>query len=163
MGLIGLTKKHESAALETACETALSHGAFRLRTIRDLLKRSAAKQQPLPFLETHPLIRPLDDYAGIVAAAQQRGADRRRPADAGTSGEGFTRHGWTEECSVASARPAHEKRPVDRVSDPQGAAEIPPPRSGYPSAGCSSAEPASVSPDSSSVVRDSFPSQEMFR
>jgi hypothetical protein len=162
MGLISLTKRHDSQALEMACEIALSHGAFRLRTIRELLKRSAPKQQPLPFLEEHPLIRPLDDYAGIVAAAHQRQADRPRPADAGAPGEGFTRHAWTEECPAASARPAHEKRPVDRAGDPQGAAEIPPPRSGYPSTGCSSAEPASVSPDSSSVVRGSFPSQEIF-
>jgi hypothetical protein len=42
------------------------------------LAERSAKQHPLPFLETHPLIRPLDDYAGIVAAAQQHGADRRR-------------------------------------------------------------------------------------
>jgi hypothetical protein len=161
MGLISLTQRHDSQALEMACEIALSHGAFRLRTIRELLKRSAPKQQPLPFLEAHPLIRPLDDYAGVVAAAHQRQADRRRPAGAGAPGEGFTRHGWTEECSAA--RPAQEKRPVDRVGDPQGAAEIPPPRSGYPSAGCSSAEPASVSPDRSSVVRDAFPSQEILR
>jgi len=157
MGLISLTKRHDSQALEMACEIALSHGAFCLRTIRELLKRSAPKQQPLPFLEAHPLIRPLDDYAGIVAAAHQRQADRP------LRGEGFTRHGWTEECSAASARPAHEKRPVDRVGDPQGAAEIPPPRPSYPSAGCSSAEPASVSPDRSNVVRGSFPSQEIFR
>ncbi len=157
MGLISLTKRHDSQALEKACEIALSHGAFRLRTLRELLKRSAAKQQPLPFLDEHPLIRPLDDYAGIVAAAQQRQADRR------VRGEGFTRHGWTEECSAQSAPRAHEKRPVDRAGDPQGAAEIPPPRSGYPLLGCSSAEPNSVSPDSSSVVRDSFPSQEILR
>lgn len=38
MGLISLTKKHDSTALEKACETALSHGNYRLRTIRELLK-----------------------------------------------------------------------------------------------------------------------------
>jgi hypothetical protein len=151
MGLIALTKQHDSAALETACETALSHGTYRLRTIRELLKRNAPKQQPLPFLEEHPLIRPLDDYAAIVAAAHARQADRRR------DDEGFRRHGWTEECSATFPRPAHEKRPVDRASDPRGVAEIPPPRSGYPSMGCSSAEPTSVSPDRSTVVPLSFP------
>jgi len=147
MGLISLTKKHDSQALEKACEIALSHGAFRLRVIRQLLKHQGAQQQqPLSFLEEHPLIRPLADYAGIVAAAHQRQADRR------VRSESFLRHDWTEECSARAAPAAHEKSPVDRASDRQGSAEIPPPRSGYPSAGCSSAEPASVSPDPSSVV-----------
>jgi hypothetical protein len=45
-----------------------------LRTIRQLLKREAAKQQPLPFLDEHPLIRPLDDYAAVVAQAIHRQA-----------------------------------------------------------------------------------------
>jgi len=148
MGLIGLTKKHDSQALEKACEIALSHGVYRLRVIRELLKRRAAKQQPLPFLEEHPLIRPLADYAGIVAAAHQRQADRR------VRGDGFTRHGWTEECSAA-----HEKSPDNRTSDPRGPAEIPPPRSDYPSSGCSAAEPDSVSPDASSVIGIPFHSQ----
>lgn len=150
MGLISLTKKYDREALERACETALSHGAFRLRVLRALLKRSAPKQQPLPLLDEHPLIRPLDNYAAIVAAAQARQADRRRRDD-----EGFSRHGWTEECSP---RPrAHEKRPVDPERNQQGAAEIPPPRPSYPSAGCSSAEPASVSPDRFTVVPDCSP------
>jgi hypothetical protein len=65
-GLLALAKKHTSQTLEKACETALSHGCFRLRTIRQLLKREAAKQQPLAFLDEHPLIRPLDDYSAKV-------------------------------------------------------------------------------------------------
>lgn len=151
LGLISLAKKHDRETLEKACETALSYGTFRLRTIRELAKRSAPKQQPLPFLDEHPLIRPLDDYAGIVAAAHQRGLDRTQ------RGEGFRRHGWTEECSPPFPPHAHEKRPVDQTPDRQSAAEIPPPRPGYPSTGCSSALPASVSPDRSTVVPVSFP------
>jgi hypothetical protein len=75
-GLLALTKKHTSQTLENACEIALSHGCFRLRTIRQLLKREAAKQEPLPFLNEHPLIRPLDDYAAIIARAIHRQQDR---------------------------------------------------------------------------------------
>ena len=45
-----------------------------LRTIRTLLKRPGCKQEPLPFLDEHPIIRPLDDYAQIVARAIQRQA-----------------------------------------------------------------------------------------
>ena len=41
-------------SLEKACEIALSHGAFRLRTLRQLLERDAPPQQPLPFLDEHP-------------------------------------------------------------------------------------------------------------
>ena len=40
-GLLALTKKHASEALEKACEIALSHGCYRLRTLRQLLKRQA--------------------------------------------------------------------------------------------------------------------------
>lgn len=64
VGLKALAGKHETAALEEACRVALAHGAHRLRSIRNLLKRAAAKvQQPLPFIEEHPIIRPLSDYS----------------------------------------------------------------------------------------------------
>ena len=133
-GLLSLTKRHTHEALEKACEIALSHGAYRLRTLRRLLDRTVPPQIPLPFLEEHPIIRPLDDYAQVVARAIHRQQDRS------SMSEGFTRHGWTEEC------------PGERVTARQGAADVPPPRSGYPLPGCSSAEPDAVSPDSSSVV-----------
>ena len=41
-GLKNLASKHEAKALNAACETALSHGAMRLRTIRQLLQRKSA-------------------------------------------------------------------------------------------------------------------------
>ena len=64
VGLKALAGKHETAALEEACRVALAHSAHRLRSIRNLLKRSAASvQQPLPFIEEHPIIRPLSDYS----------------------------------------------------------------------------------------------------
>jgi transposase len=133
-GLLSFTKRHPHEALEKACEIALSHGVYRLRTLHKLLKRQAAPQMPLPFLEEHPIIRPLDDYAQVVARAIHRQSDRS------SMSEGFERHDWTEE------------RPGERVTARQGAADVPPPRSGYPLPGCSSAEPGAVSPDSSSVV-----------
>jgi len=135
-GLLSLTGRHEASALEKACQIALSYGAFRLKTLRQLLKRKdAEEQQPLPFLEEHPIIRPLDDYARIVAAALARKSEER-----------FPRYGWAKECEqeVQEAPPAAAG----------GAhADILPPRSGYPSPGCSPAEPDSVSPDTSSVIR----------
>jgi len=138
LGLLSLTKKHPSEELETACETALSHGAYRLRVVRELLKRQAAKQQPLAFLEEHPIIRPLDDYAHVVQAAMARQDDSRR-----WRGEGFLRQAWADECLAQQERPGG--------GDHQGVRDIHPPRSGYPSSSCSSAEPDSVSPDVRSV------------
>ena len=95
-GCSSLAKKHPSEALEKACEIALSHGCFRLRTIRQLLQRKAAKQEPLPFLDEHPLIRPLADYAAIVARAIHRQADRP------SVGEGFERHDRTKAKSLTA-------------------------------------------------------------
>ena len=63
VGLKALAGKHDTEALEKACEIALSHGAYRLRPIRQLLKRQVCKQQQFDFLESHPIIRPLSDYS----------------------------------------------------------------------------------------------------
>lgn len=63
VGLKALAGKHDSEALEEACGTALSHGAYRLRTIRELLKRRGQPQQTFEFLAEHPIIRPLSDYS----------------------------------------------------------------------------------------------------
>jgi hypothetical protein len=137
-GLLSLAKKHTNQILEKACETALSHGCFRLRTIRQLLKREAAKQEPLPFLDEHPLIRPLGDYATIVARAIHRQADRSSVS------EGFERHDRTKTKSLTT--------PPQPGSSRQKTADVFPPGSGYPLPGCTSAEPGSVSPGSSTVV-----------
>jgi len=63
LGLRNLAGKHDSSALEDACRVALSHGAYRLRTIRELLKRQGREQQQFEFLQEHPIIRPLSDYS----------------------------------------------------------------------------------------------------
>ena len=71
-GLKSLAKKHDSVALNNACRKALSYGAFRLKTIRELLKRDDGKtQQQFGFLEEHPVIRPLSDYS-LESLAQFR-------------------------------------------------------------------------------------------
>ena len=64
VGLKALAGKHASASLEQACQRAVAHGAHRLRTIRQLLKRQAGQeQQQFEFLQEHPIIRPLADYS----------------------------------------------------------------------------------------------------
>jgi transposase len=139
-GLLSLAKKHTSQTMEKACETALSHGCFRLRTIRQLLQRESAKQEPLGFLDEHPLIRPLDDYGQIVARAIHRQADRSSVS------EGFQRHDRTKTKSLTT---------VSQPGSSPKTADLFPPGSGYPSSGCTSAEPGSVSPDNSIVVTPS--------
>jgi transposase len=65
-GLLNLAHRHPSEAIEQACDVALSYGAFRLRTVRALLERQAPRQESLPFLQEHPLIRNLSDYSQFV-------------------------------------------------------------------------------------------------
>lgn len=161
LGLLSLTKKYPSESLEKACEIALSHGAFRLRAIRQLLKRPGFKQEPLPFLEEHPLIRPLDDYARVVAAALERKGPAGYPERA-PGPEGFERHDsgvqWPSQKEQSSDDP--NSRQSFGASTP--AADLPTltrPRSGYPLPGCTSAEPDAVLPDSS-ILRSSPPQQQ---
>jgi hypothetical protein len=66
-GLLSLAGRHAVADLERACELALSHGAYHLRTLRVLISRhDACRQEQLPFLEEHPLIRDLSVYGQFV-------------------------------------------------------------------------------------------------
>jgi transposase len=65
-GLLNLAHRHPGAAIEHACDIALSHGAYRLRTLRVLIERQGPRQQQLPFVEEHPLIRDLSDYGQFV-------------------------------------------------------------------------------------------------
>jgi len=69
MGLVSLTNKHSDVAIEQACRVAQTHGAYRLRVIRELLKRQAAPQEQFEFIAEHPLIRSLSDYGQLVRAA----------------------------------------------------------------------------------------------
>jgi transposase len=72
MGLVSLTRRHRPDAVEEACRIAQSHGAHRLRDIRNLLKRSGSSgtvQEQFEFVQQHPLIRPLTDYSKLIHEA----------------------------------------------------------------------------------------------
>lgn len=69
MGLVSLTNKHIDTAIEQACRVAQSHGAYRLRDVRNLLKRQAPEQEQFDFIQEHPLIRSLADYGRLVRNA----------------------------------------------------------------------------------------------
>lgn len=73
-GLLGLAKRYRAEQLEAACDTARSYGAYRLRTVRQLIDRDVPKQQEFAFTDEHPLIRPLSEYAQFVHDAFQKGA-----------------------------------------------------------------------------------------
>jgi len=68
-GLLNLAHRYPCADIERACDIALSHNAYRLRTLRHVLQRQEPRQQHLPFLEEHPLIRDLSDYGHFVRVA----------------------------------------------------------------------------------------------
>lgn len=66
-GLLSLAGKHAATAIDQACGTALSHHAFRLRVIRELLKRQPPPQQSqLEFMEHHPIIREMYEYGDLL-------------------------------------------------------------------------------------------------
>ena len=72
-GLLSLAGRSPYDRLEQACAVALTHGAFRLRTLRALVDRGGGnKQQEMAFIEEHPIIRDLADYGQFVRAALQR-------------------------------------------------------------------------------------------
>jgi hypothetical protein len=70
-GLLRLAEKHPASALDKAAGTALHHGAWRLRDLQRLVEAPANVIQ-FDFLETHPLIRPLEAYR-IADPAEEPG------------------------------------------------------------------------------------------
>jgi len=147
-GFLALTHKHPCDELEKACETAIANRCHSLRTLRKLIAHRTEKQQAFEFLAEHPVIRPLDDYAAIVAQAIRRRQDRP------SMGEGFESHGTG--ILPAADVTTKNRRPAD--VHPQGdGGNGDCPWSGYRSPGCSSAEPDSLSPDVKNLAPDSSP------
>ena len=68
VGLLSLDERHPWADVDGACEIAQTHGAYRLRVIRQLIKRGGARQEQFEFIQEHPIIRRLSDYGDLVRA-----------------------------------------------------------------------------------------------
>lgn len=134
-GLLALTKKHPSETLEKACETAHSHGEYRLRSVRRLITHQSARQERFEFAADHPLIRPLADYGAFLRGVLR--SSRLTP--------GFGRDGKAIE-SLANENGLDDNRR-------RGLRVIHPPWSEYSSSGCTSAEPDSASSNASTVAR----------
>lgn len=77
-GLLALTKKHSSAAIEGACEIAASYRAYRLANVRRLIGRQAPKQEQLELTEEHPLIRNIEVYGELVRSSFQSDRQMKR-------------------------------------------------------------------------------------
>lgn len=69
VGLLSLTRQYPADAIDQACQTALTHQAWRLRTLRNLITHGGRKQQEFTFIDEHPIIRNLSDYGEIVKQA----------------------------------------------------------------------------------------------
>ena len=165
LGVIALTKKHAIAKIEGACRVALSQGEFGVRAIRLLtVRQPEAVQATLPFLDEHPMIRPLDDYAQMVANALRRKSDRVaatakshfEPMPPGNSDVRLSRHGRANEFVQEEQRQNPDGENHQGSRDILVESKIHPPGSGYSLPGCSPAEPDSASPDCSSL-RPLFP------
>ena len=64
-GLVALTRRHSAKCIEEACALALSHGAYRLRDVRHLIK-IPTEQDNFEFTQTHPLIRDMAEYGTVI-------------------------------------------------------------------------------------------------
>jgi len=69
VGLLSFTRHYSDDQINQACETALTHNVFRLRAIRELIKRGGNKQEEFEFLATHEIIRDVADYGKLVRNA----------------------------------------------------------------------------------------------
>ena len=65
-GLLSLTRRYPARQFDQACGIALSHQAFKLRVIRELVKRQIPPQGEFDFMEHHPIIREIKDYGEFV-------------------------------------------------------------------------------------------------
>jgi hypothetical protein len=71
MGLLHLGHQHPRAQVERACQVANGHGAYHLRSLRQLIQQGqkASIQQSFEFADQHPIIRPVADYGQFVRDA----------------------------------------------------------------------------------------------
>ena len=63
-GFLSLAADHSPKQLNDACRQALQQGSWRLRELKELLARPSA-QEIMPFIQEHPLIRPLSQYQDL--------------------------------------------------------------------------------------------------
>ena len=67
LGFVSLAKKYPAQAINQASKTALSANMFRLRPLRELIKRT--NQTKPDFAEEHEIIRPLTEYQHFMTVS----------------------------------------------------------------------------------------------
>jgi transposase len=82
-GLTHLANRYDSDRIERACRIALTHRAFHLRAIRELIQRGGGEQESFEYLAEHEIIRDLSSYGHIVRAAIQQQPAIPQPLCAG--------------------------------------------------------------------------------
>lgn len=65
-GLLGLARKHPYQEIESACLRGLKHGLYRLQDIRNLMEQPAIEQTEFELIQSHPLIRDLEEYGALI-------------------------------------------------------------------------------------------------
>lgn len=81
LGLIGLANRQPTTLIDKACEIAISYGAYRLKNVRQLIGRQAAKQEQLEFMQDHPIIRSMDVYGELVRNSLRKPVPSGQPPD----------------------------------------------------------------------------------
>jgi transposase len=66
-GFVSLASRHPASIINRASRVALASRLFRLRPLRELCQR-LREQEPVAFLDSHPLIRPLSEYQELLVA-----------------------------------------------------------------------------------------------
>ena len=81
IGLHSLTRQYACDEIDRACEVALSYGAYRLRPIRQLLKRgdSGSRQGQFELLAEHEIIRDMESYGDVVRRAMTDPLNEKGP------------------------------------------------------------------------------------
>jgi len=74
-GFLHLAKQYPASAINLASKTALQAGMFRLRPLRELLKRTSEHEQ-LEFADSHPIIRPLSEYQDLITVSFKPNEER---------------------------------------------------------------------------------------
>lgn len=64
-GLVQMSRKHSSEAINRACEGAATLGAWRLRDLRRLIVEPARHEQ-FAFMDSHPIIRDMAEYRAFL-------------------------------------------------------------------------------------------------
>jgi hypothetical protein len=71
IGLLELASKHPWKRIEECCRLAHRHGEYRLRTMRELLRRTHPLPEQTEFLDNHPIIRSPLEYGDLAREAFQ--------------------------------------------------------------------------------------------